>query len=294
VTDKQPTASCSVRPVTVTELHAIGARLRGGTAATGLWRSVIARLGELSDPAVTIRAAGRAGQIALIGVDTPGRTLLVLAVTDDADALALLADAFARQTPPSANGVAGVEPAAAIITACWRERFGIAFAATGRQLILELQTVLAGCAAAGGLRVATPRDLPLIVEWSVAFTAETHAAEDRSTTATLVSRRVATGDVFVWEDPNPVSLLVAFRDPQRAWIDWLYTPPRHRRRGYGGALVADACCRLVAGGRECALFVSEADAATIRLYTRVGFTPVGVFAEYAPTPNPVPGGSDER
>ena len=72
----------------------------------------------------------------------------------------------------------------------------------------------------------------------------------------------------------------------------VYTPPGHRRHGYGAAVTA-AAARWAsdAGARQVVLFVDEANPTTNRLYPRLGFRPVHEVVELSFEP-PAPGRRD--
>jgi predicted GNAT family acetyltransferase len=56
----------------------------------------------------------------------------------------------------------------------------------------------------------------------------------------------------------------------------VYTPPEVRGRGFGSAVTAAACrWALAAGAGQVVLFADLANPTSNRVYTRLGFAPVG-------------------
>ena len=62
----------------------------------------------------------------------------------------------------------------------------------------------------------------------------------------------------------------------------MYTPPEHRRRGYGSAVTAAASQRnLDAGRRFCFLYTDLANPTSNKIYMDLGYEPVCDSVEYA-------------
>jgi predicted GNAT family acetyltransferase len=56
----------------------------------------------------------------------------------------------------------------------------------------------------------------------------------------------------------------------------VYTPPAHRRRGYGGAVTtAVSRSALAAGAKDVVLFTDLANPTSNALYQRLGYRPIG-------------------
>jgi predicted GNAT family acetyltransferase len=65
------------------------------------------------------------------------------------------------------------------------------------------------------------------------------------------------------------------------WIGPVYTPPEHRRRGYGSVLTADLSRRLLAEGRAyCFLYTDLANPTSNRIYQAIGYERVCDSAMY--------------
>jgi uncharacterized protein len=95
--------------------------------------------------------------------------------------------------------------------------------------------------------------------------------------------RAGTGGFLLWEDTEPVSLAGwGGRTPNGVRIGPVYTPPEHRRRGYGSAVTAAVSAeRLAAGRRFCFLYTDLANPTSNRIYMNIGYEPVCDSVDYA-------------
>ncbi|TYB44750.1 GNAT family N-acetyltransferase [Actinomadura chibensis] len=157
----------------------------------------------------------------------------------------------------------------------WTSRSGAASGVAMRQRLYRLDGLAApDPPPAGGPRVAGPGDRDLVLAWFGAFSWDGgHATIDPA----VVEGRVAKGCVTLWEeDGRPVAM--AGRSPTVAGmtrIAHVYTPPAHRRRGYGAAVTA-AITREAqdAGAEHVVLFTDLANPTSNAIYWRLGFRPV--------------------
>ena len=138
----------------------------------------------------------------------------------------------------------------------------------------------------GRPRAATRADRNLLVSWLRAFTAE--ALGDVESPAQDSERWVddrlgGAGGVVLWEVDEPVSLAGwGGRTPNGIRIGPVYTPPEHRRRGFGSAVTAAVSAeQLAAGRRFCFLYTDLANPTSNRIYVDIGYEPVCDSADYA-------------
>lgn len=97
-----------------------------------------------------------------------------------------------------------------------------------------------------------------------------------------VDLRVAAGDVLLWEDEGrPVSIASRARPTVNGvTINFVYTPPALRGRGYATACVAHLSQQELDRGREfCTLFADLANPTSNGIYLRIGYEPLGEFIE---------------
>jgi RimJ/RimL family protein N-acetyltransferase len=127
----------------------------------------------------------------------------------------------------------------------------------------------------GSARVATNADRGLLVSWHSAFATEAEAiAIDPERT---VRDRMSYGGIMLWEaDAEPVAMAALSREVAGVTrVVTVYTPPRFRRRGYGGAITAAASqAALDAGAAQVVLYTDVANPTSNALYQRLGYRPV--------------------
>jgi len=96
-----------------------------------------------------------------------------------------------------------------------------------------------------------------------------------------IRKRLGKDSHFIWEDGQPVSQAVHGRDtPNGAIINWVYTPPHFRGRGYATSVVAELSRSLLDSGKSfCCLFADASNPISCELYRKLGFYDVCNFDE---------------
>lgn len=157
----------------------------------------------------------------------------------------------------------------------WCERVGGTPRDGMRQRIFQLERVIPPeKTAPGKLRAATAADLALVVSWFRTFADE--AGAELHDIEMLARERVNAGNVFFWEDGEPVCMATwSGETPNGARIGPVYTPPSRRGGGYATACVATLSQRtLDRGKRFCFLYTDLANPTSNRIYERIGYRPV--------------------
>lgn len=195
------------------------------------------------------------------------------------EALASLAADIAAACP-EARLVLGLEPTVARLAE-------LVAAGTGRRALRDKGMRLHELRAVdpvepsppGSLRPARAEDIDLITEWIRAFHAMTG---DPGDALQIASARVLEQSLFVWDDDGPVSMAAwAGRTPNGLRINYVYTPPELRGRGYATACVAALSRALLdAGNRYCCLYTDLANPTSNAIYRRIGYRPVCDAAMY--------------
>lgn len=139
----------------------------------------------------------------------------------------------------------------------------------------------------GTVRARTPNDdeMPLLLDWRMAYMAETMSVPDTAKTR-AEQRRSLEGfhrhheDILVTRDGEPVSYS-GFNAtlPDIVQVGGVWTVPEQRGRGY--ARTAVAASLVAARGRNverAILFTGEDNAAANRAYAAIGFRAVGDYA----------------
>jgi len=184
-----------------------------------------------------------------------------------------LAAALATRTVPGVNGDEAV--LAELLPA-----FGGTTTTTMRSRLYGLDQ-LTHPNVAGSARQAIGDDLELVVGWWKAFTAEAVPHEALQDPRPQVERMICEGRAWLWESSSestgtklsPVAM--AGRNPVLAGaarVGPVWTPPEHRRQGYGAAVTAACTDAALADGAEHVVLFTDLDNPTSNaIYQQIGF-----------------------
>ena len=224
------------------------------------------------------------GSVALAALQTPPYNL-TLSRPLRSDALVALCDAL-EDEGRALPGVTAARPEVDDFVREWTRRGAFTPRARTRQRVYRLEHPPPAPAVPGRPQIATAAELRLLVEWLDAFAAEALPADapNRASEA-LVAARLDddSGGFTLWEDGEPVSLAGwGNPTPNGVRIGPVYTPPEHRRRGYGSAVTAAVSAeRLASGRRFCFLYTDLANPTSNRIYSEIGYEPVCDSVDYA-------------
>lgn len=184
-----------------------------------------------------------------------------------------------NEVDPDAPGVTGP-----------RER-SMAFAtATGKNFTESLATrlyrlgTLAPPAVEGSGRMATESDVELLGAWRTEFLREAvpEAPAEQTTDVLRSSLRLGNGHAL-WEiDGTPVAWAAAsIPHAGMTRVGPVYTPPEHRKHGYGAAVSAMVSqWALDQGASEVLLFADLTNPISNSIYQRIGYQPLDDWAEF--------------
>ena len=198
----------------------------------------------------------------------------------DRQALELLASDLADKYQ-DLSAVAGPEPAVGDFARLWSARTGVAAGPAMRMRVFEARRVVQPRLPAGTFRAATEADLPTVSRWAAAFIDEA-GLDEPSDPDDVARERIRESSLFIWEDEQPVSMAAwAGRTGRMVRINYVYTPPEHRGRGYASACVASLTQQLLNEGfAQCCLYTDLANPTSNKIYQAIGYRPVCDAAEY--------------
>jgi predicted GNAT family acetyltransferase len=197
----------------------------------------------------------------------PAELVAAIADTVDADGVAL----------PGVFGPAGT---ASRFAETWARRRKITAVPTSEERLYEVRDLRIPEGVDGTLRRAAEADRELLLTWLPGFrSGACWAGSDPA--AVFVTRRLAAGDVWIWDDDGPVSM--AARTEAVAGVSRVQavnTPPERRRRGYASAGVAALSASVLAQGLRCVLIANVNNVAATSVYERLGYQAVTNVRRY--------------
>ena len=142
----------------------------------------------------------------------------------------------------------------------------------------------------GTLRLVTPGERDLLVQWLREFSIEAHLG-DASRAEAMADLAIGGKRIYFWEDPAPVSVVghaVAIGDVTR--VGPVYTPPSYRGRGYASVAVAQLSQMLLdAGAKRLMLLTDLSNPTSNKIYEAVGYRRFAQWEEHRLVPHSRPG-----
>jgi predicted GNAT family acetyltransferase len=213
-----------------------------------------------------------------VAVQQPADTPLAVAPMS-ADVVAAIADAVDADgvALPGVFGTAGI---ASRFAEVWAGRRTVAAIQTSAERLYEVRDLRFPAGVDGTLRRAAEADRGLLLSWLPGFEDGAYwAGSDPA--AVFVTRRLAAGDVWIWDDDGPVSM--AARTEAVAGVSRIQavnTPRELRARGYASAGVAALSASVLAQGLRCVLNANVNNVAANSVYQRLGYQAVSDVLRY--------------
>lgn len=185
---------------------------------------------------------------------------------------ALAADVCAAA--PTLLGVLGPEPSVRVFADELAALRGARVARTASQRIFELRAVIPPASPPPGeLRPARAEESSLLAGWIAGFLTE---AGETGDARRMVGERLERGQLFVWDDGVPRTMAAwAGKTPNGVRVNFVYTPPEQRGRGYASACVAALSQRLLDEGNAfCCLYTDLSNPVSNSIYQKIGYRPV--------------------
>lgn len=218
----------------------------------------------------------------------PHNLILSLIVPDEltVDALSLLAYDLHAELGVLPGVIAPV-PLAQCFADVWSNIAGQPFRLYQHQRIYQLQRVSPVRGVPGRLRLVDRADRDLLARWIYEFNQEALGEGSLADAEVWADRRIASAahQTFLWEDGAPVALVgCGGRTPNGLRVGPVYTPPKHRRRGYASAATAAVSQRILDQGRRFVfLFTDLANPTSNHIYQEIGFRPIHNVDNYRAT-----------
>ncbi|HEY5153668.1 MAG TPA: GNAT family N-acetyltransferase [Acidimicrobiales bacterium] len=183
---------------------------------------------------------------------------------------------------PDLPGIIGEATTASAFAGRWTEHTGVGAEPLEGQRLYRLASLHPSLDGGGHLRRATADEIDLLVSWWHGLAADIGESPPGVGGNDVLARRVAQGEIWLWDDGLPVSMARLSAPAAGAVrVGFVYTPPQFRRRGYAGASVAALSARALAdGARECLLYTQLSNPTSNGIYRRIGYEAVSEVLSY--------------
>lgn len=225
---------------------------------------------ELDEPLLWTIHRGQ--KIDLVAIQTLKKSMIV--TRGSPEAMECLARELASRDWRG-SGLIGVLPSIEMLAHCFASLSGRGRTIKFRLRVFQLDEVVWPTPVSGEMRVCGPEDRQLLAHYIAGFEADIgeRSQEDAYVRA---GRLIADRRIFFWAAPEPVAMAAsAGPTPNGIRVNFVYTPPEFRGRGYASNLVAHLTQHLLDQGRKfCFLFTDLANPTSNRIYQRIGYRPV--------------------
>lgn len=220
-------------------------------------------------------------KLVAVAIRTPPRKL-VLSKSLDFKAFKIIAqDLQARQEKIPA--VVGLVDEAQAFAQAWQAVTNQSYYLSIKLGIYQLTTVHPIQKASGHFRPATQADYSFLINWLQALTQEAleETTEDEQALR-IVENCLKNKALYLWQDEVAVSVAgFTGATPNGIRVNFVYTPPQYRSKGYASSCVAALSQTLLDQGRKyCFLFTDLANPTSNHIYQAIGYQAVGEMHEY--------------
>jgi len=160
----------------------------------------------------------------------------------------------------------------------WMSLKGMSIAQSVPQKLYILKKVIHPQNISGKMREAVATDHKLLAEWAFAFAKETlpiHEVGDAKHWQNFTEKVIANQFGFLWiVDSKPVAMNFVARPTKNGIsVNYVYTPPLLRGRGYASAVVADSSQKMLNSGKKfCVLYTHADNPTSNKIYQNIGYT----------------------
>jgi GNAT superfamily N-acetyltransferase len=171
-----------------------------------------------------------------------------------------------------ASGVFAEAATAATFAGQWAERRHIRARPVDGGRLYRVDKLTANDSAPGDLRLAGLDDHSLATDWLAAF--YDTGPGPHPDPAAGAADAISGGRLAFWEDGEQTVAVAGAARPVAGVtrVRWVYTPPEHRRRGYGTAMVAALTAVLLKGEADtCILYTQLENPTSNAIYQRLGY-----------------------
>ncbi|RIW35102.1 GNAT family N-acetyltransferase [Bacillus salacetis] len=232
--------------------------------------------GRYEDPFLAVMEDG--GINAAVFIRTPPHHLIVTVFQEEriAEIGEVLWD-YINAYNISLPGFVGNKKATVQLAEMWSKKTSRPYEVNMRQRIYRLDRLNDIEISEGKMEQADGSEVDLVTQWLMGFTEDTPgkpiSIEDASKRA---KEMLEEKSVFFWEvEGVPVSMARRARKTDNGiTVNFVYTPNKFRRKGYGRSVVAELSSMLLETNQFCTLYTDLDNPTSNKIYMEIGYTPV--------------------
>ncbi len=222
-------------------------------------------------------------QLVLVSMQTsPKFPLLVYGNDEHLEASASALSEFLKGLGFTTKRILGPKAFAEPFANIWKKYFQVNGRTDFALKVFRLDQVNPLKYSEGTFRIAEDADIPLLINWTLAFDQETFSHNITKTEAKIkVLEKMNSQDLYVWEKDGEVVTMAASARPTRhgTTINYVYTPKEHRRKGYASSCVACLSQLMLDKGNQfCSLFTDATNPTSNKIYQNIGYNWVADFS----------------
>ena len=218
------------------------------------------------------------GKVAGVVIMTPPHRIILSRIDANIQVAVVHLIRYLRGINTRIPGVVGPAAEAQAFSDCWIEdQQSVSPKIVMRLRVFEARQVADLPLSQGKLRLARMDDHPLMAQWFVAFSEETGEPADLESAKKRAEQHIKAQRLYIWDRGAPVSIAAATRPTRNGTtINWVYTPPEHRNKGYATSCVLSLTKKLLSERYAfCSLYTDLSNPASNNIYTKIGYVPVG-------------------
>lgn len=239
----------------------------------------IPRLQALEQP-LNLFSVQHEGEVIFSAAQTPPHNLLISGHPDYTSEILNAFIPFLKDIAIEITGVIGDRHLALAFAKAWEIKTGQTWKINFRQLVHQLDQLQDIRPTSGQLRKATLNDLPIVEQWIIDFALAAMNSSNPEKSKAIASAKIETGQIYLWEDQIPVSMAAVARPTRNGiTVNYVYTPPEHRGKGYASNCVYAMSEKMLEAYKFCCLFTDETNPTSNKIYQAMGYYPVAEFYE---------------
>ncbi len=217
------------------------------------------------------------GKVVGVTVRTPPHRIILSRIDANIQVAIVNLIRYLRGINSRIPGIVGPAAEAQAFSDCWIEdQHSAPPRIVMRLRVFEAREVAGMPLSQGKLRLARMDDHPLMAQWFVAFSEETGESVDLESAKKRAEQHIKAQRLYIWNRGAPVSIAATRPTKNGTTINWVYTPPEHRNKGYATSCVLSLTKKLLSERYAfCSLYTDLSNPTANSIYSKIGYVSIG-------------------